>query len=187
MKKLTLGKYYQDSFEYKSDLNWFQIDKRSGTVLLLAEFVLVFKQYDDNFKNKWEDTTLFKWLNNEFLKDAFDTDIVNNKLLDINFSSQTTTDNKREPYKVSLLSTNELKNLQLPKSVLSTRATAFAFEQIKDTTFDKCNACWWLRSDFINDGNTMHVIDNGNLHLVNVDYKLCGVRPIICLDIKVNS
>ena len=66
------GSYYQENSTKKTPIEW-QVLKKSGTkVLLISRYVLDCEPYHHNGVDiTWENCDLRKWLNGEFLKNAF--------------------------------------------------------------------------------------------------------------------
>jgi hypothetical protein len=66
------GSYYQENSTKKTPIEW-QVLKKSGTkVLLISRYVLDCEPYHHNSVDiTWENCDLRKWLNGEFLKNAF--------------------------------------------------------------------------------------------------------------------
>ena len=66
------GSYYQENSSRKTPIEWLVL-KRSGTkALLISRYALDCKQYHhENADMTWENCDLRKWLNGEFLRNAF--------------------------------------------------------------------------------------------------------------------
>ena len=75
---MKFGTYQGEEIEWRV----IDADDENGKVLLLSEYGLDAKPYNDEFSFviKWEDCTLRKWLNEEFYEDAF-TDEEQEKIL----------------------------------------------------------------------------------------------------------
>ena len=68
------GKYEQDydTSNGKENIEWLVLDKKNDKVLLISKHVLVDKAFDESGSNAtWESCSLRKWLNGDFINDAF--------------------------------------------------------------------------------------------------------------------
>lgn len=72
---VKFGKYEQDGNECngKENIEWCIIDKNDKSALLLSKYILDCKKYNDEYKDNmsWKDSSIRKWLNNNFFNDAF--------------------------------------------------------------------------------------------------------------------
>ena len=56
----------------KTPIKWQVLDKVNGEVILLSEQILDIQDYDnENTSVAWENCSLRKWLNNDFINEAF--------------------------------------------------------------------------------------------------------------------
>lgn len=70
------GEYEQDNLTSngKEGIEWLVLDKKNDKVLLISKHVLVDKAFDESGSNAtWENCSLRKWLNADFINDAFST------------------------------------------------------------------------------------------------------------------
>ena len=71
-EKVYFGKYLQDKDGGVQKIQWRVLDKKENSLLLLTEYGIDVKQYHEKNENiTWEDCTLRRWLNGEFLNEAF--------------------------------------------------------------------------------------------------------------------
>ena len=71
---VCVGKYEQDhnTDNGSEDIEWILLQKDDESVLLLSRFILDSKPYNDSLENiTWENSTLRKWLNEDFYNQAF--------------------------------------------------------------------------------------------------------------------
>ncbi len=60
----------------KEHIEWLVLKKHRDKVLVISEYGLDYRAYNNEQKDvMWENCTLRKWLNNEFLEDAFEEDL----------------------------------------------------------------------------------------------------------------
>ena len=69
---ITYGRYFQDSVNAKSPIEWLVLDVKGNEALLISRYALDCKIYHYGWVSiSWEDCDLRKWLNSDFLKSAF--------------------------------------------------------------------------------------------------------------------
>lgn len=71
------GKYEQDgnASNGKEHIEWLVLDKKDGKLFVTSKYVLIDKAFDESGSNDiWENCSLRKWLNEDFINDAFSTD-----------------------------------------------------------------------------------------------------------------
>lgn len=182
------GKYEQDNntSNGKEDIAWKVLDVVDGKVLLITEYGLECKQYNNAFADvTWENCSLRTWLNNEFFNTAFSADeqsaIFTSTLQNENNPTYGTPGGNKTYDKVFLLSIDEAKNYFQND----------ADRQSKLTSYVKAQACnydslertwWWLRSpgNFSTCAAKVHpegnIVEHG--YYVTETY-LNTVRPVI--------
>ena len=71
---VKFGSYYQSNSSIKEPIEWIVLDRNGNNALLLSKYIIDFMCYNDTTDIKdttWEKSTLRKWLNNTFLRNAF--------------------------------------------------------------------------------------------------------------------
>lgn len=158
-------------------IEWRILDKKGGDVLLLSEYGLDAQPFDDSGKGRvlWEDSSIRKWLNNDFYNGAFSEEERENIVL--SFSEGFDKNNEsinvesEEPYwhleretedKVFLLSYTELceyfnpdpersYDLQYGHDELLCYPTEYAKQHLERVL--QPNTCgWWLCNPEYDDG-----------------------------------
>lgn len=73
---VVFGYYEQDNnTSTKDDIEWVVLDRKGNKVLLISKDCLAYQPYNSEEKEiTWENCSLRKWLNNTFIKDAFNND-----------------------------------------------------------------------------------------------------------------
>lgn len=132
------GRYEQDGFTFRKDLiEWIVLDVKDDKVLLLSKHILDYKQFHESTQAEaktWKDSSLRKWLNNDFLNEAFPyswKDALTKTKITIN--DETTTD---FVFLMSLDDVNKYKDIIFSKCE---GATPYANSQSKYPESD-----WWL-------------------------------------------
>ena len=167
---ITFGKYEQDNNESngKEDIEWIVLKKEGNNLYLLSKYVIDNLPYEDEYSfRSWEESTLRKWLNEEFLNAAFDEKekkailikSYNNRLMyddrSVKYESSATED------KISLLDIEEAEEFfghigddeesRFHNKKLSAYATEFLKKKNDmcawkfDDWYKGC-AKWWLRT-----------------------------------------
>ena len=71
-EELRLGSYYYDVSGQKQDIVWQVLDIIEDRALIVSRDVLTFKLFNNDWgKMVWEECSLRKWLNEDFLQSAF--------------------------------------------------------------------------------------------------------------------
>ena len=74
---VKFGSYEQDNdtSDGKEKIEWLVLEKNGGKALVVSKYALDSKQYNDTSEDvTWETCTLRKWLNEDFLNEAFTPD-----------------------------------------------------------------------------------------------------------------
>ncbi|MCQ2474955.1 MAG: DUF6273 domain-containing protein [Clostridia bacterium] len=158
--KLNFGKYEQNtSSDGKEDISWIILDRVDGKMLIISEYVLDTKNYNDTPESvTWEESSIRKWLNKDFLRQAFSIS-EQNKIQKVhnsnknNYEYDTFGGNDTED-KVFLLSEEEYKKYFKDYNTETygelsffCMPTEYAKEKgvVAECDFGK-GAIWWLRT-----------------------------------------
>ena len=178
---LQFGKYHQ---AYAGEpILWRVLAVRDNRALLLSEFILDARPFDDRTveegrTNEWEHSTLFEWLNGEFIHTAF-TGSQRNLILENGSAGR-----------VFLASDAELSNpahgfesnKYEPDPARVAAGTSYAFD----------NGLWKQNSENStyytrtrpNNTNAHHINTAGRAGLARVERTNVGVRPALWLNIR---
>lgn len=185
-------------------IKWRVLSYKDGKALLVSEYGLDDKKYNESLsKITWEECTLRTWLNDDFLKTAFNTKerklikistVVNADISEYNIDGGNNTKDK-----IFLLSIDEVKSSKygFNKSMeeLIERCCAptdFAKAMganldKKNKTSDGLNVCWWwLRSPGKYENYVSYVKNDGSIYNYGIfnttdDY---AVRPALKLNLS---
>ena len=191
--KVSFGKYYQNDYKIKEDINWLVINKdlEKRCALLLSEKILDTCKFVENYKDTTYDKSYIKkFLNEEFYNIAFDDNDKKN-ILEVELQTSNGRKNEYEIFvktndKVFILDNAEISKYLTGEMNKSTIATPYVREDEVEFSKDVRNygaSNWWVRNFF----------DTGEykVGIVNMDGKgdskrgtneKIGVRP--CLWIK---
>lgn len=154
-------------------IRWRVCDANGKMKLLIAEKIILERPYNDlRVDTYWQTATLRKWLNNEFLAEAFSKDERNMVIA---------TRRSNEPNECFYT------NAGLPTMdkvfVLSKRELDQYLPEQADRAFGQW---WWLRTPGDNLLSVTAVEEQGDvyLHGVNVNYPNGGVRPALWILLK---
>ena len=199
-KVITFGKYEQDDDETNGpeDINWLVLEEKNGMYLVISEEILEFRTYDDGTHQTWADSTLRKWLTEDFVAKAFSEEerakIVPMKLTTSTpsyFDIENVTDSVET---VFLLSYGEMMQYQVTETTSTFYAVTSPFRNdlpyswVMDAP-DPTMMHWWVRT---NGGNQGEVVRGYGMVPTNVSGNTVtniatndrgGIRPAMWIDI----
>ena len=189
---VNFGWYEQDNNtgNGKEEIEWLVLDKEGKDILLMSYYALDCQQYNTiNEDVTWETCSLRKWLNNDFLNTAFDTDqqsMIKDSLVkaDANPYHNTSPGNDTTD-KVFLLSLNEVREYSDYCLGSGALCEYTAYSKSIDDHYDDGYCAWWLRTP---GGNTYDaVIVNSEGEIREFGFKVESdfmIRPVIWLSLE---
>ena len=180
---ITYGRYFQDSDNAKSPIEWLVLDVKGNEALLISRYALDCKEYHHEFENiTWEDCDLRKWLNSDFLKSAFSNEeserILVSELRNDDNPEYGTRGGNDTKDRIFCLSIAEAEQYFSSDEDRQCRPTAYAREQGAFVRDDCC--FWWLRSPGYLQGaagvNTDGALGPCGVNVYDPD---CVVRPAL--------
>ena len=188
---IKFGNYPQNRKDKKEPIEWRVLAVEGGKALLISQYALDCKRYNEERKDtSWEECTLRKWLNNDFVNVAFNSEEQNYILL-----SELTADKNPNYYtnqgfdtddKIFILSVKEVDKYLKSDIDRGCVPTKFAVNNgaYQDKNNGQCR--WWLRSlghysdfaTFIHTDGSVHCIGN----YVNFNYG--SVCPALWINLK---
>ncbi len=152
---ITFGKYEQDNdlSNGKEELEWLVIDKTEDKILVISKYVLDCIPYSDSATDiTWELSPLRRWLNKDFIADAFAYE-EEREILISPVTAQKSKYSKCDPGKttkdrVFILDTTETIKYMDSYSARVCKATPYAIARgvyVASGEFEG-NALWWTRS-----------------------------------------
>ena len=181
---------YDKEVGYVSDIEWLLVDKNSSSYLLVSKDILDCKNFnEDKIETSFQDSTLKKWLNEDFLNIAFSTE--EQKYMDNVSSFQIF-----EGGKVSLLSLQSLVKYFNAKVdaeenyLLSSKGTIYAVSNYLEVDEDKSSEYYRCGSYYLSDEGSkkdkaMWVGKNGKIYTKGQSVTLehgDGIRPVISIN-----
>ena len=190
---LMLGYWEQDDDDSNGEerIEWQIVDIQDDKLLLVSKCGLVSKQYHDKDFNQpvqWADCTLRKWLNEDFIKKAFNG-AIRRKIAETTVkgtvNSQYGTKTGADTVdKIFLLSAEEVeKYFPWEEQRISMASLQVIFNSNVSDTYGR--GYWWLRTAGAHEGRAAYVRSLGSImydgHNV---YRTRSVRPAMWLEVN---
>ena len=187
---IKFGNYPQNTKDKKEPIEWRVLAVKGGKALIISQYALDCKKYNESYVyTSWEECTLRKWLNSDFLIAAFDPAEQNliqlsNVTADKNPEYSTDQGNDTKD-KVFLLSVKEVEQYFKNDEDRKCNPTKFAINNgaYKD---DSGQCWWWLRSLGNYSRSATYVFTGGSVsfggHGVHDDND--SVRPALWINLK---
>ena len=178
--------------DYHGADEWIVLDKQEDKALLISKYALDCQQYSSSYaygNNTWENCTLRKWLNDDFINETFSQKELSviattNVSADKNPEYSTNPGNATND-KVFLLSIAEAEKYFSSDSERQCSATEYAKTQGAYTLISDDNCNWWLRSPGDIWRNAANVGGSGlvNCRGNSVKYTYVAVRPALWINL----
>lgn len=169
-REVEFGRYYQRANSHElSPIEWFVLDETDKALLLITKSCIDEVPYNEQRINiTWENSTLRKWLNEEFLNTAF------------NRAEQSAIIPGNE--KIFVLSREEVTKYMPDDESRKCRPTEYS--RYRGTYVNESGLCaWWTRS-LANNRQALYLSSYGTFgtrpHYV--DDKVIGIRPALWVD-----
>ncbi len=188
---VKFGSYIQNG-ENKDSIEWIVLARDRNSLKLVSKYGLDCKTYNDVYENiTWEDSTLRKWLNSEFVEDAFSKEekmmIPYTSVKIDNLDNIYANHGNNTSDKVFLLSATEAKLYFESDKARQCKATKYAVAHGAYENSENGNCWYWLRTP----GWApmaycqTNVKDKGDISLVgdSVEHTDNAVRPAIWVGI----
>lgn len=191
-----------DSFtfgNYHGESEWLVLDKQGTRFLIISKNAIDNMPYTSDYGTvTWQNSFLRQWLNNYFIKTAFNKEerkmIVTTEVFNYGNPDYGTTGGKNTEDKVFLLSIEEAEKYFSFDEERQCEPSAYAEEQeVSLSSNGKC--CWWLRSPGAQNKNVTYVTCNGEVDKHGIDASPYGdgsrvhsksyaVRPAMWIDLS---
>ncbi|MBE5767897.1 MAG: tetratricopeptide repeat protein [Clostridiales bacterium] len=192
---VTFGSYEQDNKveNGKEDIEWLILDIRDEKMLLISKYALDCKPYHENDTDiTWENSDLRKWLNGEFVDNAF-TDVERawiciSSIPASNNSTYRTNAGKGTQDQVFLLNISQVKKYFKSNDARKCQPTAYAVAEGATVT-SSANCHWWLRTPGSDQSRassitSIGIVDDVGRNITNDDY---AVRPVLWIDLSIDA
>ena len=175
----NFGAYYQNGGATKSPIEWIVLAKEGGKALLISKYAIDCKPYNDVNKDiRWDSCTLRKWLNSDFINEAFSIDEqrrIQTTYIQTSGNSETGIDGGSATYdKAFLLSVEEANRYFRSDSERQTKRTPYAVSNCICGNYD----FFWLRSPGAFEFCSSFVNADGRIKALGSEvFYSFGVRP----------
>ncbi|MBR5767838.1 MAG: hypothetical protein IKX86_04130, partial [Clostridia bacterium] len=155
---VKFGRYPQTEDGVVADIEWLVLGKTGGMALLISKYSLDCASDEKRIEpdEKWEKSSLRKWLNTSLYKTAFNRDeqsaiipaVLENRNFVWDWRTDWSCDGKRTADRVFILSQAEAyRYFDRDEGSLKCRSTPYCRSRgaLSD---DDCCCCWWLREGF---------------------------------------
>ena len=186
------GSFEQDNntSNGKEDIEWIVLARESKRILVISRYVLDFQRYNESDSNvTWESCSLRRWLNMEFLNEAFsgaEQAMIPNVTVsaDKNPESDTNPGNDTTD-QVFLLSISEVNEYFASDYDRQCHGTWYCFKQ-GASKFSEGSCLWWLRSPGYDSSRAALVYFDGGVigNGRDVDYSDVAVRPTLWINLE---
>ncbi len=191
---ITFGHYEQDNnlINGSEPIEWQVLSIEDGHALLISKYALDVKPYNEtDAEVTWETSTLRKWLNGDFLLNAFNTDEQARitEVMNLNPDNERygTNGGNATNDRIFLLSSDEAEiYFSYNNEARECKSTVFSEANGAYVFPEDGNVWWWLRTPGIA-GNMAAGVDTfGSVFLngIRVDSTFYSVRPAFWLDLS---
>ena len=198
-ENISIGRRIVELGSYKDKpITWIILDKKDGKVLLLSEYGLDAIPYNKELKaTTWEQCSLRKWLNNDFINEALSTE--KSRICETVVTADPNPNYDTEPGndtkdKVFLLSINEVyqyfaedeERICYPTEYAKT-TNLWVHDDEEDKGTSVYRACWWwLRSPGCDGDNATLVDSDGSVggYSNRVDGDSGAIRPALWINLE---
>lgn len=182
------GSYEQDNntSNGKEDIEWIVLARESKRIFVISRYALDCQQYDISYGIvTWESCWLRRWLNMEFLNEAF-SGAEQAMIPNVTVSADNTNFGNDTTDQVFLLSISEVNEYLASNDDRQCQGTEYCFAQ-GASKFSDGSCCWWLRSPGRFDGyygeaayvlSYGYVSDGGDVHDGS------AVRPALWINLE---
>jgi len=193
---ITYGSYEQDDDESNGQepIEWCVIDKQEGKILVISKYGLDAKMFNEEDElTTWEDSSLRTWLNDEFLKEAFNDNERANILRGVvtadknpEYGTSEGDDVKDSVFLLSILEVNKYFHSKDELKCKPTEYADFNGAYTSDREGYEGNCIWWLRTMGYYGRSASCIDDEGKVNAQgrNVICDDYAVRPAMWIDTK---
>ncbi len=179
------GTYYYRNTHEKFPIEWYVLAREGSKALIISRYVIDSEKYHNESTDiTWENSTIRKWLNNEFINTAFSNNerekIQTTYVLNPNNSAKGTVGGNSTYDKIFLLSTDEARKYFRSDSERIGKPTPYCMRKCYASNG---NVTWWLRSPGFVQFRAGHISYDGSIaDGLAVAADGYGVRPVIWVD-----
>lgn len=201
-RSFFFGLYEQDNDTSNGEerIEWVVLARTPIKILAVSKYVLDCQQYNTSYiDTTWETSSLRKWLNEEFLNNAFATkeqNMIVKTTVKADYNSTYDIPNNDTDDKVFILSINEVEKYFSTKNKRTCAPTDYAIAEgvLIDTRYTKessATCSWWLRSPGGSTLRAANVDSDGDIDSIgdlvydeNYSQYGIGVRPVMWINLE---
>lgn len=147
----TFGTYYLRNQNEKAPIEWYVLARDGNKALIISRYVIDSVRYHNEWTDiTWENSTIRKWLNNEFINTAFSNDerakIETTLVLNLDNTEKGTKGGNSTYDRVFLLSMSEARKYFENNNERIGKPTAYAMQKNLCYNRNLGSISWWLRS-----------------------------------------
>lgn len=190
-KTIKFGYYEQDNNKSNGteEIEWKVLEVNGNSALIISSYSIDGARYNYTLNDiTWENSSLREWLNNDFLKDAFNSkqrEMINTStvLPDKNPKYDTYQGNATND-KVFLLSIEEAKKYFASNNARKCDPTKYVTEHCINIDGNS-NNCWWLRTSGSTQSCAAYVVSDGSISYYgcHVGGSYYAVRPAMWISL----
>lgn len=192
---ITFGNYEQDNdlSNGKEPIEWIVLKKEDGKMLVISKYALDRRLYNMNpLPTTWAECSLRKWLNQQFLNDAFTKEEqkhIRNMHVSPDKNPRPPAVEKTNPGKVTndkifCLSIPEVLSYVTGRNAAICKATQYAISQGGNSPRNDCY--WWTRTPGNTQNTVAMVCPDGKIYYsgFNATTRYSFVRPAMWIDLN---
>ena len=178
---IKFGDYPQGANGEVEPIEWQVLRRDNEGLLVISKYALDYQPYNEDLVDiTWSQCTLRRWLNSEFINEAFSeserAQITQRHLSNPNSKWNNVPGGPATDDKIFCLSHDEALNLFANDGQRQCYPTAYAKSQ-NAWTDDNGFCCWWLRSPGISAYDAAGVHSDGDIICIRVNFGNDAVRP----------
>ena len=177
---ITLGRYWEGTGIENVPIEWLVLEKTEDYMLLVSKESITSRGFCEEVGN-WADSSIREWLNNDFVRQAFNYDemlmIVGKEITTVYAPDDSPSVVEKTMDRVFLLDEDECERyFPTPDSKIVKQSQYAMNMQREDRKFD---TSWWLRNGGAMGCNPMLVTEYGGYYDLVWPAWIAGVRPAI--------
>lgn len=185
--EITYGVYEQDNNpdNGKETIAWRILAKEGNRILVISKYALACESYHTEYRSvTWESCTLRKWLNNEFLNEAF-TEPEKSRIPTVSVAGDTNGGNNTQD-QVFLFSIQDVNTYFNTDEDRQCEATEYAKAQGGWSRSENGKSSWWLLTPGSISHSVAYVDDDGSIYDVgeHINSEYVNVRPAMWIDLN---
>ena len=181
---IYFGNYWQEDVnadgkankrDIKTPIKWKIIDIDGNDAFLISDKILYVSQYNEKKDVKWKDSSLYKWIKDEFYDDAFNYNeqkaIIGNQASILSM------------YDIEKYIKSKKENAYGDTIYISGILEAYTTEYVEETNYSTYFNCWVRPYENKNGAYTMSSYGTSSVNTANETDKY-GVRPVVHVDLS---